>query len=275
MTTFQRPGGPRRARKPDQVSPRDKPPSDAQRARSLAEAQGMLSDDPGTSLVERQPYDFRDEQPEPPRSKPALDWTAEAAQIEDVEPVLDIHTAEVSAEAHSEVLVSPEAMGAGAVGEEVSLIKQPYGSDATKTLIRAPSPEQNLASQTVNISSGITGSNHHATESGVSHLAALIRADAEGTGAFGDHLRWALDEIQRLHLGAVVLQWNLNMTEAPTDGRPVIVFGRYETATAGFPRMAHFIAGAWRDVGNRLNDPLKVWGWIDRDVLPEWPAEPA
>lgn len=276
MTTFQRPGGPRRARKPEQLPPGARPPSDAQRAAGLAMAQTMLSDNPETSLVERQPYDFRDEQPEPPRAAPATNWAAEAAQIEDVEPVLDIHTAEVSAEAHSEVLVSPEAMGAGAVGEEALL---------AKTAI----PAKDIVRAVEHFATGITGSAHPLTVSGVgslsaapegvdtpvNHLKKMLDAQLMGLAVGGETLQWAIDEIARLMSGGLVLEWNYDMGEAPDDGTPFIGMARYAERRAGFPRMVAFVDGAWREPGRTIGEPLVCWAWISRDVLPEWPAEPA
>lgn len=290
MTTFQRPGGPRRARKPEQVSPRDRPPSDAQRARSLAEAQGMLSDDSGTSLVERNAYDFRDEQPEPPRAKPALDWTAEAARIEDVEPVLDVHTAEVAAEARSEVLVSPEAMGAGAVGEEVGTTARVTHTESAIGRI-VPGSMVDLGASGIGFEvrpdgfvvgadkSDVTDLQVNGSVSGTkthnSHLAKMLDAQLIGLAVGGETLQWAIDEIARLMSGGLVLEWNYDMEEAPDDGTPFIGMARYADRRGGFPRMVAFVDGAWREPGRTIGEPLVCWAWISRDVLPEWPAEPA
>lgn len=62
------------------------------------------------------------------------------------------------------------------------------------------------------------------------------------------------------------------MEMAPTNGTPVIAVGRWQDATAGYPRMVHWHTGAWRDVGRVRGEALVCWAWIPRPEI--WPDEP-
>lgn len=269
MSNYQRPGGPRRAKPRDKVHPSNRPPLDDVRNKTLDMAQTLLADDATTSLVESRPYEPNEFMEDAPRAAPASDWMADAANIEDdPEPEVDVHAAQIAAEASSEI----QAKGAGAVGEEVR--QETY----ITTKVVPDVQIETIEMVGIDLKTGLkirTDNFKISDAEPVNHLKKMIDASAMGLAVGDATLQWAIEEIMRLRMGGAAPEWNLDMAAAPDDGTPIIAMGRYADKTAGSPRIATYLAGAWRESGRSVAEPLVVWGWISRDVLPEWPVEPA
>ena len=72
----------------------------------------------------------------------------------------------------------------------------------------------------------------------------------------------------------VTREWNLDMDAAPRD-RMIIAMARYPSATAGSPTFVAWSEGEWWEYSRHAPECMVCWAWMDRDVLPDWPAEPA
>lgn len=106
-------------------------------------------------------------------------------------------------------------------------------------------------------------------------VARIIRGTADEyirLGAGEPCIQHAVSAILALPNAGGAGDWR-GIESAPRNGHVIEAVGRFQDASAGYPRFVSWLNEAWRSIeGRRAGEPLVCWAWRPR--AEEWPREP-